>query len=70
MADNDRCLAPVFPKNNVLACVYLAIIYTVVVMLLIISLVWLSAQGRCLIRQYLFRIRNCAVGNSDPNLPI
>ena len=41
----SKCYAPVFRGTNVFACIYLSIIYTVVIMLLVLSLVWLTAEG-------------------------
>lgn len=62
----EKCYAPVFRGSNCIACLYLTIIFTAVIALLVISLVWLTAEGRCLIKQYQFRIRYCKQGNSDP----
>jgi len=64
----DKCYAPVFDRTrNILGCLYLALIFIIVIMLLILSLIWLTAEGRCLIKQYYFRIAHCGQGNSDPN---
>lgn len=67
---NGKCYAPVFRSNNITACVFLRIIYTIVIMMLIIGtfgLILLSAKGRCLIKQYQFRMIYCLQGNNDPN---
>jgi hypothetical protein len=61
----EKCYAPVFSAHRPLACVYLMIIYTIVIVLLMISLIWLTAEGRCLIKQYGFRMTHCREGNSD-----
>lgn len=64
----EKCYAPVFSgTRNFFACFYLSIIYTIVILLLVLSLVWLTAEGRCLINQYRFRIQHCRDGNADPN---
>lgn len=64
----EKCYAPVFSgPRNIFACLYLTIIYTIVIMLLVLSLIWLSEEGRCLIKQYVFRIQHCSEGNNDPN---
>jgi hypothetical protein len=66
----DKCYAPVFTKNNAFVCVFLNIIYAAVILLLIITFVWLTPQGRCLIKQYNYRIQHCRDGNDNPNVPI
>ena len=66
----EKCYAPVFSGSNIIACIYLAIIFSLIIALLIISLVWLTAKGRCLIKQYAFRMNHCREGNSNPNLLI
>ena len=67
---NEKCYAPVFRGNNIPACVFLRILFTLVIMMLIIGtlgLILLCAKGRCLIKQYQFRIIYCRQGNKDPN---
>jgi hypothetical protein len=69
----DKCYAPVFSAHDFGACIILAIIYTAVIITLLVGtafLILLSARGRCLIKQYSFRISHCGTGNSNPNLPI
>lgn len=69
----DKCYAPVFKGNNIFACLFLTIIYLLIIIGLILAtlgLILLFPSGRCLIRQYQFRISHCREGNSDPNRPI
>ena len=73
MREIDECHAPVFNANSGCACLFLTIIYALTIMLLIIGtlgLILLSARGRCLIKQYQYRIRNCTKGNQNSNLLI
>ena len=64
----EKCYAPIFTgTRSIFACFYLMIIYTIIIMVLMLSLIWLTAEGRCLIKQYLFRIKHCKRGNNDPN---
>ena len=67
------CFAPVFRRNNFLTCIFLTFIYVFVIVALILGtfgFIFFSARGRCLIRQYQFRIKRCGVGNGDPGLLI
>lgn len=68
------CYAPVFRPNNCWACVWLRIIYTMVIVFLAVMLIIAVLAGpeamkkiACMIKQYTYMIRYCKVGNSDPN---
>lgn len=73
-AESGTCYAPVFQgTRNAWVCTWLTIIYATVIMLLIIGtlgLILLFPQGRCVIKGYVFRIRRCMEGNSDPEIEI
>lgn len=70
----DKCYAPVFPApRNALACIFVAILFTMIIVMIIIGtlgLCLLFAGCRCLIKQYQYRIKNCAKGNTNPNVEI
>jgi hypothetical protein len=73
MAEEFKCYAPVFKGHHPIICAILRTFYLAAITALIVGtlgLIFLSAKGRCLIRQYLFRISFCVKGNGDPNLPI
>jgi hypothetical protein len=64
-----KCSAPVFGASSFPACVILTIIYALLIVLLIVGtlgLIFLSAKGRCVIKQLQFRIRYCTEGNRYP----
>ncbi|MHA2253179.1 MAG: hypothetical protein ACXAD7_22650 [Candidatus Kariarchaeaceae archaeon] len=72
-----QCYAPVFKPNHWWACIWLTIIYTMVIVLLTIMLIIAVLAGpeamrkiACQIKQYVYMIRNCRRGNSDTNLVI
>ena len=69
MSEREGCFAPVFQPNNFIVCIFLAIIYTAIILILLIP-AFFSRQARCLLNQYRYRIRNCGTGNSDPNVPL
>lgn len=69
MSEREGCFAPVFQPSSFIACIFLAIIYSAIILILIIPAIF-SARYRCLVNQYRFRIRNCGRGNSDPNVPL
>ena len=62
------CFAPVFTKSSIIACIFLAIIYATVIVLLILF-IWIPGV-LCLIKQYIYRIQNCTRGNSNPDIPL
>lgn len=69
----DKCYAPVFKASNWFTCVFLTLIYVMVIIMLIIGtlgLILLFPKGRCIIKQYQFRIKFCTEGNSDRNREI
>ena len=69
-----ECYAPVFAgTRNVFGCLILIIFYTLVIILILIATLFLCPlfhSCRCLIKQYIFRMRHCTQGNSDPARPI
>lgn len=61
----EPCLAPIFGGHNFFACFLLALLYTWALIVLTLGLAWLTEEGRCLMRQYLFRVTHCRQGNAD-----
>jgi hypothetical protein len=59
-----RCPAPVFEGHGAFTCLLLTLVYLLVIVALI-PLIWLPPI-RCIVRQLLFRTRNCRRGNDDP----
>jgi hypothetical protein len=77
MSEKQPCYAPVFGASSFWACIFLSIIYVLILVFLLIMLVLAVFGGQsaireiaCIIRQYVYRIRNCTKGNSDPNVVI
>jgi hypothetical protein len=70
---NERCYAPVFEGHSILECLFLIIAIILLIVALIVGtlgLILLSAKGRCVIKQYQFRMSHCCQGNDNPKLPI
>ncbi len=61
-----ECKAPVFKGNSVCACLILTITYILVIAVLLIF-IWIPSV-LCLIKQYVFRIKHCRKGNSNPDI--
>ncbi len=59
-----ECYAPIFQRNNWLACLILTIVYTVVIAALAIFALF-SRKIRCYIKGLVYRIKHCRKGNSD-----
>lgn len=58
------CIAPVFAPSDPLGCLIMHLTAPVVILLLLAT-IWLPG-GRCRYERYMFRLRNCRGGNSDP----
>ena len=77
MARKD-CYAPVFEGQNWLVCLLLILMWPAVAFVFLILLIFAAALAIflpglleriiCNYKRYLFRIRNCRKGNSDPNI--
>lgn len=68
-----QCYAPVFKGSSCFACMFLALIYALVIMMIVIGTLFLCVlipSCRCTIKQYRYRITHCREGNSSPELPI
>jgi hypothetical protein len=64
-----KCYAPVFKgTNNVIACIFLRIIYALVIALLVLF-IWVPGVA-CRIKQYIFRMRHCLEGNENPEIEL
>ena len=71
MCQAKPCHAPVFRANDFPTCVGLKILYSFLIAMLILAtlgIILLVPDGRCLIKQYRFRITHCEKGNRDPNI--
>lgn len=71
------CYAPLFKANNCWACLWITIIYIMVIVLLTIMLIIATLGGpeairkiACQIKQYAYMIKYCRRGNSDSNIVI
>jgi hypothetical protein len=65
-----KCHAPVFSGESSFTCCMRALIYGAIIVLLLLAtlcLILLSEKGRCLIRQYQYKIKHCHEGNSNPD---
>lgn len=62
------CYAPVFEARSFPECFFLIFVYLVIVGSLA-PFFWYP-KVLCLIKQYVYRIRNCTRGNSDPNIKL
>lgn len=64
-----KCYAPTFDRNSLCACVILNIIYALVIVTLLIPALF-NKKARCLLKQYIYRMKHCTEGNSDPIIPL
>jgi len=67
MADEKQCLAPVFDRSTVCA---LLVPLWVIALVFLVLLAALFPSLWCKVKQMVFRIKNCSLGNDDPNIPL
>jgi hypothetical protein len=69
MPTEYACYAPVFRSRSRVECIFVKLFTAILIAMLIlatIGLILLFPEGRCLIRQLLFRANYCTKGNTDP----
>ena len=65
----DKCYAPVFKgTRNFFGCIILLIVYISAIIVLVFF-IWIPTV-RCLIKQYVYRIRHCTEGNTNPEIEL
>jgi hypothetical protein len=66
------CYAPVFKKTCSFLCIFIILalwVLLIVLILLLPILGWIPGYI-CLIKQTVYRIQHCTIGNDNPNIPI
>ena len=62
----DECKAPVFKRNPGIICLLMYIAFPVIFLACLLG--DLFNKPKCCIKKYVYRLKNCTKGNSDPHV--